>query len=689
MIAGLANKRSGAVLLGLLAIAVFVLVNLGASAVTGVRIDLTEDKLFTLSQGTRNVLKSLNRPVKLTLYYSHRLGEEAPPYGLHVTRVRDMIREFAAVAAGNLTFEEKDPEPFSEVEDAAVEAGMHGIPVDESGEKVYFGLVGDSGDARGVIPLFQLERDRFLEYDLIRLVARLQDPDKPRIGVWTSAPMFGDMTAQMRGLPTEPWAVIGQLQDNFDIKQIYLPEQLTDDVDILLLAHAAHLSDDDFYAIDQYLMRGGKALIFVDPFNEGAATRRFTMGAVPESSDLKKLFDTWGVEVTDEKIAGDLKLARLVNAGTEQQLIPAPYITWLQLGRENISSDDLVTADLNRINMASAGAIDIKEGAAVKAEPLLWTTQESQLVEVKNVSGQTPDIRGMVERFKSSGQRQVLAVRLTGKVKSAFPDGPPKEKKAEDKDKADKDTAAEGDGKTAKKKPDAAKPAEEGKDEPKKDEAKDEGTKEKEDDKPKWKPHVGETQVPLNVILVADTDMLSNSFWVQIRDFFGRRFQVPVANNGDFVLNAVENLAGSSDLISLRSRGSAHRPFTKLEEMQLAAQEQYKAEEQRLMRQLEETEKKLKELQGAAGPQKEGGDAAKALTPEQKVEVEKSTEQLLETRKALRQVRHNLRKDIDTLRNRLTFINVALVPILVTVAAAGLGAVRLRRRRRAVTGGGS
>lgn len=677
MIAGLANKRSGAALLGVIAIVVFVMVNLAASALPGVRIDLTEDKLFTLSQGTRNVLKSLNRPVKLTLYYSHRLGEEAPPYGLHVTRVRDVVREFAAVAAGNLTFEEKDPEPFSVVEDAAVEADMHGIPLDESGEKVYFGMVGDSGDARGIIPLFQLERDRFLEYDLIRLVARLQDPDKPRIGVWTSAPLFGDMTAQMRGLPTEPWAVIAQLQDNFDIKQIYLPEQLTDDIDVLLLAHAGHLSDNDFYAIDQYLMRGGKALVFVDPFSEGAATRRFTVGAVPESSDLKKLFDSWGVTVIDEKIAGDLKLARLVNAGTEQQLIPAPYITWLQLGRENISADDLVTADLNRINMASAGAIQVKDGAPVKAEPLLWTTTDSQLVEVKNVAGQTPDIRGMVERFKASGERQVLAVRLTGTVKSAFPDGPPKEKEAEAADTKKAEEGKPGEDKSA-----AAAENRDGAN--KNEETKTEEAK-KEDDKPKWKPHVAGSQAPLNVILVADSDMLSNSFWVQIRDFFGRRFQVPVANNGDFVVNAVENLTGSSDLISLRSRGSAQRPFTKLEEMQLAAQEQYKAEEQRLMRQLEETEKKLKELQGGAAAKKEGTDPAKALTPEQKAEVEKLTGQLLETRKVLRQVRHDLRKDIDALRNRLTFINVALVPILVTVAAAGLGAARLHRRRRAAT----
>jgi len=270
-------------------------------------------------------------------------------------------------------------------------------------------------------------------------------------------------------------------------------------------------------------------------------------------------------------------------------------------------------------------------------------------------------------------------------------------KKAEETTDREKDAKAEeAKAETATAKPEAAEKAEEkGADAGKEketekqtgsgEEAKTAEAAEKEEEKkPKWKPHVGESEVPLNVIVVADADMLSNSFWVQIRQFLGRRFQIPAANNGDFVLNAVENLSGSNDLISLRSRGSAQRPFTRIERMQQAAQEQYKAEEQRLLRKMQETEKKLQELQGAGKPE-EGGEAPKTLTPEQKAEVEKFTEELLTTRKALRQVRHNLRKDIDALRNRLNFVNIALVPILVTVVAAGLGAARVRRRRRSVS----
>ena len=661
MITGIINNRGGAIAIGVVAIVLFIALNFGASSLTGARVDLTQDKLFTLSEGTRNILKSLNRPVTLKLYYSRQLGEAAPPFGLHASRVRDMLKEFASVSAGNLTNIEQDPEPFSEIEDTAVEAGLQGIPLDESGEKVYFGMIGEAGDAKGVIPMFQIDRDRFLEYDLARMVSKLQNPDAARIGVWTSAPMFGDMTARMRGAPTEPWAVIKQMQGNFAVRQLVLPEQLSEDVDLLILAHAAYLNDQELYAIDQYLMRGGKAMIFVDPFNEGAASQRFAVGAVPESSNLKKLFDAWGVSVTENMLAADLSLARLVNAGSEQQIVPAPYVTWLQLGADSISSADLVTSNLNRLNLASAGAISLKDDAPLKGEPLLWTTTDSQLVDVKNISGQRPDIRGMVERFEASGEKQVLAMRLTGSVKSAFPDGAPKEPES-----AKKEEPASDSGKPADEKASQDKAVEE---------------------KVKPKPHVAASEEPLNLIVVADTDMLSNAFWVQIRQFYGRRFTTPVANNGDFVLNAVENLSGSSDLIALRSRGSAHRPFTKIEEMQEAAQEQFKSEEQRLMGQVEETEKKLLTLQGGPGP-REGTDASKALTEEQKAEVQKFTDELLVTRKALRQVRHDLRKDIDSLRNRLSLLNIALVPFLVTIAAAGLGAARVQRRKRAVTANG-
>ncbi len=689
MIAGMFDNRRGAAAVAAVAVAGFVIINLVASSLSGARVDLTQDKLFTLSKGTRNILKSLSKPMTLTLYYSRQLGEVAPPYGLHSARVRDLLNEFADASNGNLIFVERDPEPYSELEDKVVSAGLQGVPVDESGEKVYFGLVGEIGGTSAVMPILQPDRDRFLEYDLIRLVSKLQNPKKPLVGVWTRAPMFGDFRAQMQGLPTKEWAIIEQLRERFDVTQIFLANQIKDEFDVLVLAHAARLDDEGLYAVDQYLMRGGKALIFVDPYNEGAGSQRFTVGAVPESSNLKRLFDKWGVAVDGKKVAGDIKLARLVNAGSADQLIPAPYVTWLSLKRANISTKDLVTANLQAVNMASSGAVTVKEKAAVSLEPLIWTTKASQMIDVKHISKNPPDIQGMVERFKPSDKRRILAARLSGVVETAFPKGPPEDRKAALEKPAKK--------KPAKKKTDPKKKV----DPKKKPVAKakktdpkagtDTGAKAKAKpakkakaktapEKPKWKPHVAKSRAPLNVILVADSDMLSNSFWVQTREFFGRRFKVPFANNGDFVLNSLENLSGSSDLISLRSRGSARRPFTRVRDMRLAAQQKFKSKEQGLIRQLGALEKKLVALQGKAG------GPPKKLSTAQQAEVGKFTDELLATRKSLRQVRLELRKDIDALRNWLSFANVGLVPLGVAILAIGLGWVRIRRRKLAAAG---
>lgn len=726
----------------LVAVLAFVVVNAATSLFTGARIDLTEDKQFTLSEGTRNTLRNLAQPVTLDLYYTHRLGDNVPAYGNYAVRVRSMLNEFANAAGGKVEFVEYDPEPFSEVEDDAVEAGLQGVPLDESGEKVYFGLVGgvaEPAKATRVIPFFQLERDVFMEYDLTRLIADLVNPKKKVVGVWTGLPMFGDFRAQMQGRPTTPWAIVEQLKQQFEVKQIFVAADLDEGIDALFLAHPAGLEATDQYAIDQYLMRGGRALIFLDPHNEASAALRFSAMPMPATSELKYLTDAWGIEIDKTKLAGDIKLARMVNAGGPNQLIPAPYITWLALKGANISRTDLVTGDINLINMASAGIIRVKPDAAAKVEPLIMTTDQTQAVDPKHVAKTPPDIKGLVERFKPSGEVMVLAARLSGITKSAFPDGPPKEKEPEAT--KPEDTKA-GDKKTPDAKPDgdkpeataAGKPAGKAsggekaeakaqakapekapaKPEEKAPEKTETKVEEKVEEKKPVHPHLAEAKEPVNIVLVADTDMLADSFWVSIREFFGTRIPVPVSHNGDLVLNALDNLAGSSDLIGLRSRGSTRRPFTKVAELQFAAAQKFKAEEQRLLKRMEETEKKIAQLQqakaggapgqpggqaGAPAGAPAGGPAAPkaapkagprtgdaALIEEQKREIEKFTDELLATRKALRNVQLALRQDIDRLRNWLTFANIGLIPIVVALLAIVLGLVRAGRRKRAVQG---
>lgn len=745
------DRKGGWIILTLIALAVFVVVNVAAGRVVGMRADLTEDKLYSLSAGTQNIVEKLEKPVELTLYYSDELGKAAPVYGNYEVRVKDLLRVIEQTSKGKVTLTIKDPKPFSEIEDKAVALGLQGVPVDDSGAKVYFGLSAKSGDKEIIIPFFQIEREKFLEYDVASLIFNLGTKGKPVVAVYTSRPMFGDLQMQMAGMPTHTYAVVQQLANHAEVKQTYdLADIWKDKPDVLMIVHPGNLTDKDYYNLDQYLLRGGKALIFVDPFNETAAMRR---SRFPErvTSDMDKLLKHWGVEMVKDKVVGDRRYARMVNAGDEKRVIPAPYLTWMGVRNDGFAPSDAVTSQITLVNMGSAGILQAKKDTALKFEPLIETSPESQEIDVALLKGEKPQILTMIENFKPSGHPLVLAARISGRTTTMFPDGPPKEEKKDEpkKDEAPADekkpddgkssdaggdaktpaaaatdsktpeTAADGkagetttekgvvkadvakrpatlaqadtkpaektEGAPAETPADAAKPAEakpedskaaETKPEDAKaDEKKDEAAKEEE--APKAPPFVAESTAPMNVILVSDADLLEDRFWVQTRDFFGQQVQVPFANNSDFVVNAIENLAGGDDLIGLRSRGTAQRPFTRIAELKLAADEKFRAEEQRLRKKLEDAEAKLAELD----KKKAEGAGEETLDKAVKATAAKFTEEVLTTRQALRKVQLALREDIESLERSLRFINIALIPILVGVLAIVLGLVRMRRRK--------
>ncbi len=767
MLRWILDRKGGWIALTLVALAIFIGVNVAAGRVVGVRADLTEDKLYSLSAGTQNILDKLQKPVELTLYYSDDLGKAAPVYGNYAVRVKDMLRVIAATSNGKVNLTVKDPKPFSEIEDKAVALGLQGVPVDDSGAKVYFGLSAKSGDKEIVIPFFQIEREKFLEYDVASLIFNLGTKGKPVVAVYTSRPLFGDLQMQMAGMPTHPYAVVQQLANHAEVKQIYdFADIWKDKPDVLMIVHPGNLSDKDYYNIDQYLLRGGKALIFVDPYNETAAMHR---GQFPErvSSNMDRLLKHWGLEMVKDRVAGDRHYARMVNAGDDKRVIPAPYLTWMAIRNDSFSQTDAVTSQITLLNMESAGILEAKKESTLKFEPLIESSPDSQEIDVSLLKGQKPQVLAMLEKFKPSGHPLVVAARVSGRTTTMFPDGPPKEEQKKDEEKKDGDkkdsgkssdagkdaktpasatpasakaeskapaTATNGkaDDKAPEKSPEkagekgivkadvaerpspptlaqadtkpaeaapaaggkageksdaapAAKPAaekpadakaEDKKAEDKKaDEKKDEAKKEEEE--PKAPPFVAESTAPMNVIVVSDADMLEDRFWVQNRDFFGQQVQVPFANNSDFVVNAVENLAGGDDLIGLRSRGTAQRPFTKIAELKLAADEKFRAEEQRLRKKLEDAEKKLAELD----KKKAEGAGEETLDSAVKATAAKFTGEVLTTRKALRKVQLALREDIESLERSLRFINIALIPILVGVLAVVLGLVRIRRRK--------
>ncbi|HXQ51334.1 MAG TPA: Gldg family protein [Stellaceae bacterium] len=639
------SRRTRAVVALVSAAILFIAVNVIADkTLRTTRIDLTQQHLYTLSPGTLNTLKAIGEPIVLRFYYSPRLGDEIPSYGVYAQRVREMLEEYRAEARGKIELQMLNPEPFSPTEDRAVAFRLQGVPLDQGGEQVYFGLAAtNSTDDQQVVPFFQPERERFLEYDLTKLIHALAFPKKPVVGLMTALPLEGDLMAAMQGRPMVPYVVIGQLKQLYDVHSVSTDiDKVPDDVDVLMIAHPQHLADKTLYAIDQFVLKGGKALVFVDPDSQTQQMHPSQLNppGMPTDSELDKLFAAWGVHMLPKMVAGDLASARKVNAGTGDRVVPVDYVAWLALTKANLSPDDPVTGDLSQITMATPGIIEPAPDAKTNFVPLIATSVNSEAIPVEKVTG-TPDVEALLRDFKPGGKRLVLAAHVTGPADTAFPDGPPKEEK--------------------------------------KDEAKGDAAAPKPEDKPKEAPapQIKTAAQPINVIVVADTDILEDRFWVQVQDFFGQRVEVPVANNGDFVTNAVDVLAGGNDLISLRSRGTSARPFELVDTIQRTADDKYQATTKTLEDKLKETEGKIKELRDQTS------HAAVAQSVSEEETLENFRTEMLRTRQQLRQVQLAEREDINRLKAWLEFFDIGAIPILVAFAAMVIGAVRLGRRKRA------
>ena len=605
------------------------------------RLDLTADHLYTLSPGTLHTLGQIGEPITLRFYYSNRLGDEVPAYGVYAQRVHELLDQYVAAAHGKLRLEIYHPQPFSRVEDQAVAFGLQAVPLDSEGDQVYFGLAAtNSTDDQQVIAFFSPKRERFLEYDLTKMIHSLAFPKKTVVGLISTLPLEGDMTAMMQGRPSQPMAVIEQLKQLDKVEPLSVNlATIPADVDVLMLVHPQNLPQKTLFAIDQFVLKGGKALIFVDPLSEMQASQPSETNppGSPTASNLEPLFKSWGIEMLPKVAAGDRRDAQEVDVpvpGHGDQ--PLDYVAWLDLHAANLDRKDMITADLSHITMASAGILKPLPGAKTTIEPLIWTSRDSAEIPVDKLQGM-PDVAGLLAGFKPSGKRYILAAHITGMVQTAFPEGPPKA-------------------------PAPAKP----------------GPKQSLPAKPPataaW---LKQSVHPINVVVVADTDMLDDRMWVQSQDFFGRRVVVPVANNGDFVADVIDVLGGGQDLIGLRSRGTASRPFTVVDRIQREAQARYSAEEQALRQRLKATQAQLADLTG-----KDQTNSPATLSPQQTRAIEQFRADMIETRRQLREVQAALRRNIEELKEEFEFLDIALIPIVVAVVAIMVGAVRLKRRRR-------
>ena len=624
-----------------LSIVLFFAVNIFSDVwFSAARLDLTQAGLYTVSDGTKNTLRSLPEPVTLRFFFSEAASVKYSGVRAYGARVRDLLKEYAGIAGGKLKLEIIDPEPLSEQEDIAVAQGVTGAPT-PNGEKIYFGLVGtNTVNGREVIPFFLEDREQYLEFDITNLIYKLTRDKKPKIGVVTNLPFdtgSGGMLEAMQGR-SRPFMIYEQIRESFDVEFLEQDfDRVPADIDVVMIAHPKPLNDKTQYALDQFVMRGGRALVFLDPWSElsqlGSGPEGQPLeGSTPSSAtSIEKLTNSWGVAIDPKHVIGVRDRAQRVQFGGDV----ADYVAWVALTVYDMDRNDLITAQLTDINLATIGGIKQTKGATTTLSPLLQTSDDTMEIDVAKVRG-SPNPDELLRDFVKSGERFTVAARVQGPIKSAFPAGPPA-------------GSAPAPGTNA-----TPLPA-----------------------------HLKETKGSANIILVADSDLFNDSFWVQAQELQGQRVAVPVADNASFVLNAIAKLTGSEALISLRSRGSSNRPFTVVNNLRRRAEQQFLRQEQQLQEKMTATQTRLAELEGRrnAAP-KPGAQPHELLTPEQEAEIEKFRAELVETRSALRDVQRRLRTDIDRLGSWLAAINILLVPLMLGGTALVLAAFRRRKSKQ-------
>jgi ABC-type uncharacterized transport system involved in gliding motility auxiliary subunit len=592
---------------------VLVAVNFLVSRVPA-RIDLTQGDLYTLSPGTKKILRNLSSPVRVKLYASQ--GEAVPvPLRGFAQRVEDLAREFKNAAGDKIILEKLDPRPDSEVADAAE---LDGIEPQQlmTGEQFYLGVAVSQLDRKQSIPAISPQRERLLEYDLIRAVARVGSAERPKIGLMAGLPVMGEKFNPFTRQSSEPWVLANELKRDFDVKEVPLSaKEIDKDLNVLLVIHPRDAQPQTEYALDQFVMRGGKLIAFVDPYAYFDQMPTMPgMPQMPSGSNLPTLFKAWGVEMDPGKVVSDV----VFGSGGGARYTP----TVLSLNRTAFNRDDVVTSQIETMLYAFGGGFEVKPGE-LKVTELVKSSPESMLVDSLTATKSGDEA---TRNFKPSGKPIPLALRLSGKFKTAFP----------------------------------------------------EGLKEPEGQKPAAKPAPAAPQLresgDNSVILVADVDLLADGAAVDVQEVFGRKIVVPSNGNLAFALGMVEQFAAGDDLISLRSRAAAFRPLTVVRQLEAEAQKQYFGRIQALEEEKQKTQQRLQELQKA----QPGSAKSQILSAEQQAELDRFKKTYIETNLALKELRKNLRQDAEALVFWTKVANIAVMPLL--IALVGLLIALLRRR---------
>jgi ABC-type uncharacterized transport system involved in gliding motility auxiliary subunit len=629
---------------------IFVCLNIvSAKTLRNARLDLTAQHLYSLSQGTRTLLADLKEPVRFRLFMSSGLTRQAPQLAAFAGRVRSLLDSYVAASKGNIVLEVIDPKPYSEDEDRAVAFGIEGFN-GAAGEKLFFGLAAtNSTTGRSTIGVFAPDREAFLEYDLTRLVSDLGQHGKPVVALYDGIGLSGNPMMRQPEQQT-----LAQMKQFFDVKPVSGDfDKLPDDARVLMVVHPQNLSEKALYVIDQWVMAGKPAMIFVDPYAENQSGPR-GMPVPDPSSDLAPLFKAWGVKFDVKRAVGDPDYALQTERNAGPRSAAVANLPWVAFRGDALAQNEAILAQLSAVVMTTAGSFETaKDGVTLR--PLIKASTAAGTLDAAQAGDRNGDPRRLMAGFVKAPKQPIMAARLTGILDSAFPDGLKKKDDAK-KDETNKDEAK--------------------KDEAKKDDAKtDEAKNETKDHGNEAGSTIKKSVKPVNVILVGDADMLMDRNWVQVRSLFGQQIPQAFANNGDFAINAIEQMAGGAALADLRGRGVSWRPFEMIEQMRAEADGKFRAKEEELTTQLKDTEQKLAQLPKAA----EGSNDV--LTPEQEKAIAGFRSQVIAIRSQLRDVQFALNRDVDNLKTLVTALNVGAVPVAVGIIALAFG---LRRPRRPV-----
>lgn len=592
-----------------IAVILFFSVNvIGSLSLTKYDIDLTQGGMFTISKGSKEILDNMEEPVTLQFFYSNSVSNGIPILKSNAARIRGLLEDYEKYSNGHIKLNIIDPKPFSDEEDLAVSYGIKGLPIDQMGTNAYLGLVAsNSVDAIKAIPFFALEREKYLEYEISRMIYDLNNPERKKVGFISSIQMGSGPMMGIKALGGESdWLIVQQIKQIFDVVDLGVSAvNIPADIDVLMVVQPKDFSNETLYAIDQYVMKGGKVLLLADPNKESGGTgdpddRSF-------SASANKLFSAWGIKIDNHSVVADRVAARKFDKGSnpKETWNVVNYLPWLNLREQNVNKEELITSLLKSININSAGFIDIVEASGVDIVPLIQSNEDAMIIPVTKIRP-SKDPEELLRNFVSDGKKYTLAARISGNLQTAFPEN----------------RAMAG--------------------------------------------HLESENGEANIIVIADTDILLEENWAVMNDYEGQKVANITSDNASFVMNCLDQLGGNSELMSIRGGGALSRPFTVVESLRRKAEERFVQKQEELTQKLAQTEKKLSDLQKMAQT-----DVEKSLLykKEQQIEIRRFTDEMVKIKKNSRVLKGDLRENIDSLGSLIKFINIWLVPIIISCFA--------------------